>query len=332
MTAPHDVDRVLSTWFSTDAAEAPPADLVEAITAATATTRRRPSWLPVDRRLPALPQLPMVVRVVALAALLLAVAIATLVVVGSRPRVPPPFGPALPGVFAMSVDGNIVTSTQDGVVTRALTNDDAVKTNPTFSRDGTQLAFWSWAPTSNLAELVVMRADGSARRTIAHVAFTEKTFDYLGLPDIATARGLILAILYDRHPSFDWSPDGRFIAYTVSDVNTSQVYVASTDGSGSTPVGDPALRGASPAWSPDGSLIAFAAGATDSERGLYLMRPDGTRVRRLTKGGEGYAGGFAATWSPDGSHLAFTGGGGGPPCGWWTLTGRTSSGSTMGTT
>ena len=189
MTAPHDVDRLLATWFSADAAEAAPADLFEAITVATATTRRRPGWLPVDRRLPALPKLPMVVRVVALAALLLAVAIATLVVVGSRPRVPPPFGPALPGLFAMSVDGNIVTSTQDGVVTRTLTNDDAVNTNPTFSRDGTQLAFWSWAPPSNLAELVVMRADGSARRTIARVAFTEKTFDYLGLPDDATVRG-----------------------------------------------------------------------------------------------------------------------------------------------
>ena len=119
-----------------------------------------------------------------------------------------------------------------------------------------------------------------------------------------------MAILYDRHPTFDWSPDGRFIAYTVSDVNQSQVYVASTDGSGSTPVGDPALKGASPAWSPDGSLIAFAAGATDSERGLYLMRPDGTPVRRLTKRRRGYAGGFAATWSPDGRRLAFTGGGG----------------------
>ena len=40
------------------------------------------------------------------------------------------------------------------------------------------------------------------------------------------------------------------------------------------------------------------------------MRPDGTPVRRLTKGGEGYTGGFAASWSPDGTHLAFTGGGG----------------------
>ena len=108
----------------------------------------------------------------------------------------------------MSVDGKIVMTTHDGVVTRALTNDDAVNTNPTFSRDGTHLAFWSWVPTSNLAELVVMRADGSARRTIAHVAFTEQTFDYLA--DCRTSKTvlqLIYAILYDRHPSFDWSPE-----------------------------------------------------------------------------------------------------------------------------
>ena len=29
-------------------------------------------------------------------------------------------------------------------------------------------------------------------------------------------------------------------------------------------------------------MIAFAAGAYDHERGLYLMRPDGTDVRRIT--------------------------------------------------
>ena len=56
MTATHDVDRLLATWFAADAVETAPAGLVEAIATATATTRRRPGWLSLDRWLPALPQ------------------------------------------------------------------------------------------------------------------------------------------------------------------------------------------------------------------------------------------------------------------------------------
>ena len=78
MTATHDVDRLLATWFAADAVESAPAGLVEAIARATATTRRRPGWLSLDRWLPALPQPPLAVRVLALAALLLAVAVASL--------------------------------------------------------------------------------------------------------------------------------------------------------------------------------------------------------------------------------------------------------------
>jgi Tol biopolymer transport system component len=50
------------------------------------------------------------------------------------------------------------------------------------------------------------------------------------------------------------------------------------------------------------SLIAFIAyGATDS--GLYVVRPDGTRLRRLARGSELYW----PTWSPDRRWIAFAG-------------------------
>ena len=151
MSATHDVDRLLATWFAADATETAPAGLVETIAQVTATTRRRPGWLLVAHRMPALPQLPIAIRLVALAAILLAVAIASIVVVGSRPRVPPPFGPARPGIFALSVLGDIVTMTTDGVPLRTWTSDDAWDSNPAFSRDGTQLAFWSWPLDSNFS-------------------------------------------------------------------------------------------------------------------------------------------------------------------------------------
>ncbi len=48
-------------------------------------------------------------RYALVAAVALLVAITAVLLVGSRPKVPPPFGPARPGVFALSVDGDIVT-------------------------------------------------------------------------------------------------------------------------------------------------------------------------------------------------------------------------------
>ena len=38
-----------------------------------------------------------------------------------------------------------------------------------------------------------------------------------------------------------------------------------------------------PVWSPDGSAIVFSSGREDGNLELYLMRADGSRIRRLTK-------------------------------------------------
>ncbi|MDH4104276.1 MAG: hypothetical protein OEW52_10350 [Thermoleophilia bacterium] len=57
---------------------------------------------------------------------------------------------------------------------------------------------------------------------------------------------------------------------------------------------------ADPDWSPDGRWIAFAT--TRGRGGIYLIRPDGTGMRRVYRG--------TATdvdWSPDGKTIAFVG-------------------------
>jgi Tol biopolymer transport system component len=51
-----------------------------------------------------------------------------------------------------------------------------------------------------------------------------------------------------------------------------------------------------PAWSPDGSRLAFANATTG---GIYVVNADGSGLRRLTTAGENPA------WSPDGSAIAF---------------------------
>jgi len=62
---------------------------------------------------------------------------------------------------------------------------------------------------------------------------------------------------------------------------------------------DPALDN-SPAWSPDGTRIAFSAERTGGD--VYLMDPDGSHVEQLTEHPE-YDGG--PVWSPDGQFILF---------------------------
>jgi len=61
---------------------------------------------------------------------------------------------------------------------------------------------------------------------------------------------------------------------------------------------------ASPAWSPDGSRIAFVV--MDPEEGMKHIRvvdPDGGNMARLTEEGDS----VDPAWSPDGSQIAFAG-------------------------
>jgi TolB protein len=112
-----------------------------------------------------------------------------------------------------------------------------------------------------------------------------------------------------------WSPDGRKIAFTrnegVGESTTftdDDVFVMDADGEDVeqlTPEQDGVMSG-QPAWSPDGSQIAFLRGqsvhsAVPSRFGdLMVMSADGSEVRRLARGPAN-----APSWSPDGREIAF---------------------------
>src|SRR5436190_14190369 len=104
-------------------------------------------------------------------------------------------------------------------------------------------------------------------------------------------------------PSF--SPDGTRIAFVSNMSGVPQVYVMPSTGGfpeQATALDDP-VEGV--IWSPAGDLLAIQVapgGGLNSQ--IYVMKPDGTAMRRLTDGGK--ENNFLDRWSPDGHILAIS--------------------------
>ncbi|MGH2526351.1 MAG: TolB family protein, partial [Actinomycetota bacterium] len=89
-----------------------------------------------------------------------------------------------------------------------------------------------------------------------------------------------------------WSPDGTKIAFTVHSGSSWDVYVVNADGTGQVALANSPLDEMGPEWSPDGSLVAYSAAESGESCecdnagtfDIYVVRPDGTEMRRLTNG------------------------------------------------
>ena len=99
-----------------------------------------------------------------------------------------------------------------------------------------------------------------------------------------------------------WSPDGKRIAYSSPDnEGRPRIYWLHIDDLISNPLVFGGNGEVDPAWSPNGTWVAFAALAEDgSSTGLFLRNPDGVIQFQITEAPD-----RTPTWSPDGKRLAF---------------------------
>jgi Tol biopolymer transport system component len=195
-------------------------------------------------------------------------------------------------VFASNQDGTyqIYVMNADGTGQTNLTTDSAFEFSPAWSPDGSKIAFYS--DQDGNTEIYAMNADGTGQTRLTTNSVSD--FEPAWSPD-----GTKIVFISDRDQPGDCNYSGNC-----------DIYVMNADGSGVTRLTNTSAFESSPAWSPDGTKIAFSRAPGPPNPGgpheIYVMNADGSGYAQLSPSDGLLVG--SPDWSPDGTKIAYVGG------------------------
>jgi len=182
-------------------------------------------------------------------------------------------GPEMGSGYRIVGPSDICLMDADGRHPVRLTDDVVPDGQPTWSPDGTLIAF------RRAGDIYTIRPDGT------------------GLTRLTTQAAA-------SQPA--WSPDGTKIAFTSGrDRGNPEIYVMRADGTKAVDLTrDLSAEDSAPAWSPDGTRIAYGSyPSAGGAAAVWLMQADGSGKIRLAPSPGNDA---EPAWSPDGTKLVFT--------------------------
>jgi TolB protein len=185
---------------------------------------------------------------------------------------------------------------------KQLTNRIGVVNAPEVSPDGKSIVFMRWTVNSNRNLIMLMDRDGKNQNNIPHAEGWDPTWSpdgkYVLFASDESGSVQLYSIRTDGKqlkqisnlPAIrgrsDWSPDGGSIVTYSGPSWHREVYIMNADGTNARILSPAGGNSQGPSISPDGNWVAFTAyfDHPNEDHGceIYIMRIDGTDLRRLT--------------------------------------------------